>query len=96
MGSQPDAFVVCHHANRTHISGWEEFELPSIQSVIDRTISIGASTNPNIRCIGLSVNTKELSESEALDYLEHLSKKFELPATDPIRFGVKSIVKALW
>jgi uncharacterized NAD-dependent epimerase/dehydratase family protein len=96
MGSQPDAFVVCHHANRTHISGWEEFELPSIQSVIDRTISIGTSTNPNIRCIGLSVNTKELSESEAVDYLEQLSKKFELPATDPIRFGVKSIVKALW
>ena len=96
MGSQPDAFVVCHHANRTHISGWEEFELPSIQSVIDRTISIGASTNPNIRCVGLSVNTKELSESEAVDYLEQLSRKFELPATDPIRFGVKSIVKALW
>lgn len=96
MGSQPDAFVVCHHANRTHISGWEQFELPSIQEVIDRTISIGASTNPNIRCVGLSVNTSELSESAALDYLAKLSEKFGLPATDPIRFGVKELVKGLW
>ena len=96
MGSQPDAFVVCHEANRTHISGWPEFELPSIQSVIDRTIAIGASTNSDIRCVGLSVNTKKLSEQDAIDYLAKLSEKFGLPATDPIRFGVKELVKALW
>jgi uncharacterized NAD-dependent epimerase/dehydratase family protein len=96
MGSQPDAFVVCHEANRTHISGWPEFELPSIQSVIDRTIAIGASTNPDIRCVGLSVNTKKLSDQDAIDYLAKLSEKFALPATDPIRFGVKELVKALW
>jgi uncharacterized NAD-dependent epimerase/dehydratase family protein len=96
MGSQPDAFVVCHEANRTHISGWPEFELPSIQSVIDRTIAIGASTNPDIRCVGLSVNTKKLSDQDAIDCLAKLSEKFGLPATDPIRFGVKELVKALW
>ena len=96
MGSQPDAFVVCHEANRTHISGWPEFELPSIQSVIDRTIAIGSSTNPDIRCVGLSVNTKKLSDQDAIDYLAKLSEKFGLPATDPIRFGVKELVKALW
>jgi len=95
MGSQPDAFVVCHEANRSHISGWPEFELPSIQSVIDRTIAIGASTNPDIRCVGLSVNTKKLSETQALDYLARLSANYRLPATDPIRFGVKDLVEAI-
>jgi uncharacterized NAD-dependent epimerase/dehydratase family protein len=95
IGSQPDVFVVCHEANRSHISGWPDFELPSIQEVIDRTISIGASTNPDIRCIGLSVNTKKLSERQALDYLATLSEKYRLPATDPIRFGVKDLVKEI-
>lgn len=95
MGSQPDVFVVCHEANRSHISGWPEFELPSIQSVIDRTISIGASTNPSIRCIGLSVNTRKLNEHDALGYLTRLSEQYRLPATDPIRFGVKELVKAI-
>jgi uncharacterized NAD-dependent epimerase/dehydratase family protein len=95
IGSQPDVFVVCHEANRSHISGWPEFELPSIQEVIDRTISIGASTNPDIRCIGLSVNTKKLNERQALDYLATLSEKYQLPATDPIRFGVKDLVEAI-
>lgn len=95
IGSQPDVFVVCHEANRSHISGWPEFKLPSIKEVIDRTISIGASTNPDIRCIGLSVNTKKLSETQALDYLARLSAKYQLPATDPIRFGVKDLVKEI-
>lgn len=95
MGSQPDAFVVCHQAGRTHISGWPEFELPTIREVIERTIDIGKQTNKNIHCVGLSINTSKLTEQEARDFLESLENVFELPATDPIRFGVGNIVKAL-
>ena len=95
MGSQPDAFVVCHQAGRTHIAGWPEFELPTIRDVIERTIEIGKQTNGAIHCVGLSINTSKLSEHEAKDFLESLENVFGLPATDPIRFGVEKIVKAL-
>ena len=95
MGSQPDAFVVCHQAGRTHISGWPDFELPTIREVIERTIDIGKQTNKNIRCVGLSINTSKLSEQEAKDFLASLENVFGLPATDPIRFGVENIAKAL-
>ena len=95
LGSQPDAFVVCHQAGRTHISGWPDFELPTIREVIERTIDIGKQTNQTIRCVGLSINTSKLTEQEAKDFLASLENVFGLPATDPIRFGVENIVKAL-
>lgn len=95
MGSQPDAFVVCHQAGRTHITGWPDFEVPTIRQVIDRTIEIGKQTNPEIHCVGISVNTSKLTEHEARDFLASLENVFELPATDPIRFGVQNIVGGL-
>ena len=95
LGSQPDAFVVCHQAGRTHISGWPDFKVPTIHEVIERTIEIGKQTNPDILCVGLSINTSKLSEHEAKDFLSSLENVFGLPATDPIRFGVENIVRAL-
>lgn len=95
LGSQPDIFIVCHEVGRTHVSGWPTFELPSIQEVIDRTIAIGSRTNPDIKCTGLSINTSKLSETEALEYLAKLEAEYNLPCTDPIRFGVKNLVEAM-
>jgi len=95
-GSQPDAFVVCHEAGRTHIKGWGDFELPSIDQVIARTTDIGKQVNPDIRCVGISVNTSTLSgvdEREA--YLADVSSHFGLPAVDPLFTGVGAIVDRL-
>ena len=91
-GSQPDAFVVCHEAGRTHIEGWPDFELPTFDDVIDRTIAIGQLTNPAIRCLGASINTSVLSEDVAKAYLERQSKQLGLPCVDPVRFGAHNIV----
>ena len=37
-GSQPDAFVICHDATRTVVSGWEHYTLPSIREAIDQHV----------------------------------------------------------
>ena len=95
VGSQPDAFVVCTEAGRTHIKGWPSFELPSIEAVIQRTLDIGAQVNPSIRCVGISVNTSMLSELERAEYLEQLSSDYGLPAVDPIALGVGPLVDFL-
>jgi hypothetical protein len=60
-GSQPDAFVVCHEPTRTKMRGVET-PLPTIRQVIDMTIACGQLTNPEIRCVGICVNTAALSE----------------------------------
>lgn len=93
-GSQPDAFVVCHEPTRTKMRGVET-PIPSIQDIIDLTITMGSLTNPDIRCVGLCVNTAALGEVEAKSCLSDLSRKHGLPATDPVRFGVENIVDYL-
>jgi uncharacterized NAD-dependent epimerase/dehydratase family protein len=95
-GSQPDAFVVCHEAGRTHIKGWDGFALPSIDQVIARTIDIGKQVNPDIRCVGISVNTSPLASDEKRQaYLADLSSHYGLPAVDPLFTGVGAIVDHL-
>lgn len=90
-GAQPDAFVVCHEPTRTHMRGVEH-ALPSITDVIDLTIRCGRLTSPDIKPVGLAVNTQALGDGEARDLLAALEREHGLPASDPIRHGVASIV----
>ncbi|MGI9351679.1 MAG: N-acetyltransferase DgcN [Rhizobiaceae bacterium] len=90
-GSQPDAFVVCHEPTRTTMRGVQT-PLPTIQEVIDMTVSIGKLTNPDIQCVGICVNTLALSEEEAKEYLAKTAEEHSLPAVDPVRFDARPIV----
>ena len=90
-GSQPDAFIVCHEPTRTTMRGVDT-PLPTVRQVIDLTIQCGKLTNPDIRCIGIAVNTSALSESEAWGYLAKIGEEHGLPATDPVRFGMDPLV----
>ncbi|MDT8320373.1 MAG: DUF1611 domain-containing protein [Xanthomonadales bacterium] len=91
-GSQPDAFVVCHEANRTAVCGWEHFALPSMRECIDQHLMIGRRTNPAIRCVGISVNTSMLAGAARERYLEKLSQENGLPCVDPLIDGCGAIV----
>jgi uncharacterized NAD-dependent epimerase/dehydratase family protein len=93
-GAQPDAFVICHEPTRTTMRGVKH-PLPSIEAVIDLTIRCGALTNPAIRPVGIAVNTQKLGEDEARATLATLAREYDLPATDPIRFGMEGIVDRL-
>jgi uncharacterized NAD-dependent epimerase/dehydratase family protein len=90
-GAQPDAFIVCHEPTRTAMRGVAH-PLPTIQEVIDMTVMCGRLTNPDPRCVGIAVNTEALEETAARALLDRLAASHDLPATDPIRFGVESIV----
>ena len=92
-GSQPDAFVLCHDATRTAVSGWEHYALPVIQECIDQHVLIGRRTNPDIRCVGISVNTSNLPTDARLDYLENLNAETGLPCIDPLIDGCHAIVE---
>ena len=91
-GSQPDAFVVCHAAGRQKIEAFPDFTLPTIGELIDLTIANGRVTNPDIRCVGISVNTSALSDEERTAYLAATADEFGLPCVDPVATGVGPIV----
>jgi uncharacterized NAD-dependent epimerase/dehydratase family protein len=95
VGSQPDAFVVCHDPLRTHISGWESFKLPTVGEVIERTVAVGRLTNPGIRCVGVSLNTSKVPKAERAAILARYAKETGLPCVDPLVEGTGAIVDEL-
>lgn len=95
LGSQPDAFVVCHAARRSHIEGWPEVPLRSIGELIEETLRLGQLTNPAIRCVGISVNTLAVPQDERAAYLRALADRYALPCVDPLIDGTSAIVAQL-
>jgi uncharacterized NAD-dependent epimerase/dehydratase family protein len=69
--------------------------LPTIAEVIDLNVTCGRLTNPAIRCVGIAINTTALGEDEAKSYLAETGRAHDLPAVDPVRFGVGPIVDRL-
>ncbi|HQR25340.1 MAG TPA: DUF1611 domain-containing protein [Steroidobacteraceae bacterium] len=95
VGSQPDAFVVCHDPLRTHVSGWEDFALPTIAQVIERTVAIGRITNAAIRCVGISLNTSHVPAHERAALLARHASESGLPCVDPLVEGMGAIAERL-
>jgi len=92
-GSQPDAIVICHEANRKEICGWPGIPVPSISACIEQNLQAGRLTNPNIQCVGVSVNTSTLPRAKRSAYLAAISLQTGLPCIDPLADGCDSIVE---
>ena len=92
VGSQPDAFVVCHDPQRKTVSGWPDFPLPSIGDVISRTVAIGTLTNPGIHCVGIALNTSKVPVAKRGALLAQYATEIGFPCVDPLIDGVGTIV----
>lgn len=93
-GSQPDAFVVCHEPTRRTMRNVDT-PMPTIEDVIEATVYLGRLTNPQIRCVGVAINTAALDEAAARAEIEATAARLGLPATDPVRHGVAPIVERI-
>jgi uncharacterized NAD-dependent epimerase/dehydratase family protein len=94
-GSQPDAIVVCHEALRTVHEGFPGYPLPDIQDCIDVHLQMGRRTNPDIRCVGVSINTMQLKAGDREDWLRKWSLRTGLPCVNPLVDGPGAIVDEL-
>ena len=90
-GSQPDAIVVCHDASRHHIDSCPDFPIPSIKDCIDLNLRCGQLTNPDVICVGISVNTSGLALSQRRYYLQILAEETQLPCVDSVIDGCDAI-----
>lgn len=95
VGSQPDAFVVCHDPLRKTVSQWPSFPLPSIADVISRTVGIGKLTNPGIRCVGVALDTSKIPLAERATLLSQYATQTGLPCVDPMIDGVEPIINRI-
>jgi len=94
-GSQPDALVICHDLNRSHMRGLPQSQFPSVEATIALNLQAAKLTNPNVKVVGITVNTSSVSVEEGQRICAQLSEHFSLPFADPLRDGTDSIVSTL-
>ncbi|MBS0417831.1 MAG: DUF1611 domain-containing protein [Proteobacteria bacterium] len=88
-GTQPDVFVLCHEVGRERILGLETFPTPTLREAIELHLILGRRTNPQIRCAGVSLNTRGLSDEQATRELANWRAELHLPVADPVRGGAE-------
>lgn len=91
-GAQAHSLVMCHELGREHIRHLAPRRVPSLAECVEANLRAARVTNPGARLAGFSINTASAAESEAEQYCATLEARFGVPATDPMRFGVRSIV----
>ena len=94
-GSQPDAIVLCHAADRRALYGFPNYPTLSFERCIEDNLAAARLTNPAVECAGLSVNTSMLDEEERVEYLARQSEEVGLPCVDPVATGVEPLVDRL-
>ena len=91
-GSQPDALVLCHDAERLEIDeSGGSYPIPALDEVIDDALRMARLTRPSCFCAGVSVNTSKMGEFDRDNYLSKLQSELGLPCVDPIATGMSPV-----
>lgn len=94
-GAQPDAIVLCDEPGRPHIRGLPGRLMPSLSETLTANLKAARLTNPDVVCVGVSLNTSNLSPEEAKRVCARVEDELGLPAQDPVAMGVAEIVDHL-
>ncbi|HRO10184.1 N-acetyltransferase DgcN [Amaricoccus sp.] len=94
-GGQPDALVLCHEPTRAHMRGLPGYPLPTLEALRELSLEMARMVNPEVRVVGVSVNTAGLGEAAALALLAGTEARLGLPTVDPFRQGAGRLVDAL-
>ena len=94
-GSQPDALVLCHDPRRETLFNFPDFACPSIPEAMEAYLGAGRLTNPDVRFVGISLNTSAYDDEEASKLIEETSARYGLPCIDPVRMGGLAIARVL-
>ena len=92
-GAAPDVMILCHHAGRTHIHGYDT-PIPPLSQVraIYETAAAWLKPAPTV---AVALNTYGLSDAEARAAVEATKRETGLPTSDPVRFGCDPLLDAL-
>ena len=92
-GAQAHLLVMCHELGRPHMRHLPHQFMPTLRQCLDTNLAAASLTSPEVKIAGFSLNTSAVSEEEAKIALAEISEEFGVPATDPVRFGIKNIAQ---
>jgi uncharacterized NAD-dependent epimerase/dehydratase family protein len=93
-GTAPQAMVLCHVHSRSGRRHDEGSPLMPLDELRDLYETMAKPILP-AKVVGVSVVTRGLSEADARKELSGIEDKLGLPATDPVRFGIKNVADAV-
>ncbi|MCX7918940.1 MAG: DUF1611 domain-containing protein [bacterium] len=93
-GSMPKTMILCHEAGRTEIDEYQGFPFPPFPELIQMHEQLLKYIRPS-KVVGIALNTKWMSEAEALKEIARLEQETGLPTTDPVRFGASKLIDTL-
>jgi uncharacterized NAD-dependent epimerase/dehydratase family protein len=95
-GSQPDAIVLCHDAERLEIDeSGGDYPIPPLDEVIDDVLRMARIIRATCFCAGVSVNTSSMNDFDRDIYLSKLQSELGLPCVDPVATGMSPIANFL-
>jgi uncharacterized NAD-dependent epimerase/dehydratase family protein len=86
-GARPDRLVLCHVAGRTAVNGYEATAIPPVDEYAALYESVAGPVQ-DADVVAGALNTQSLSADAARDAVERYAADLDVPATDPVRFGV--------
>jgi uncharacterized NAD-dependent epimerase/dehydratase family protein len=92
-GSAPDALLLCHRPNSTHVDGFPH-AIPALPALIAAHESILAHVKP-ARVAAIALDTSALDDHAAAASIEAIERETGLPAGDPVRGDGEKLWRAL-
>ena len=94
-GSQPDALILCHDPTRKHIAYHPHSAMPSLKLAATRYIEAAQLNNPNVKLVGVSLNTSALSQAERERALSQAEYELGVPSFDPLKTSSDAVLERL-
>jgi uncharacterized NAD-dependent epimerase/dehydratase family protein len=91
-GAQPEAIVLCHDPQRHHMRGIPGRPLPGLKECLTENLRVAHVTCAHVRAVGVCLNTSAMDAAAALRLCRSTEDQLGLPCTDPIAFGVETLV----
>jgi uncharacterized NAD-dependent epimerase/dehydratase family protein len=75
--------------------GLPGYPLPTLEALRELSLEMARMVNPEVRVVGVSINTAGMGEAAALALLAETEARLGLPTVDPFRHGAGRLVDAL-
>jgi len=92
-GSAPDALILCHDVDLTHVKRYH-VRIPPLSEVA-RAHELAAGWVKPCLVVGIALNCYQHSDEVACQFIEATEAEAGLPTTDVVKFGATKLIEAL-
>lgn len=96
-GAMPTHLLFCAKARQKGLETFPDISIPSLHTLkkLYEDLAYCGGAFPKAKTVGVALNTQMLNEDDAIYEIKKMEDEFQVPVSDPIRFGLKNVTEAL-